>query len=190
MLGDPWELHLHPHGGSHSVPRAAGCRPTDIFSNPWTILPQRRLTAEATVGYWPNAARQTDTGMTAQPANRRCWIRVRTGAAKLLRTGSWRNISPINCKLLFFRTVFGTPGRTRTFNPRLSLPATAFAASTHRVCGLDYLFTVSGAARIVSTEPCAGCLPGSGPPTLTLSLRRFRVDWFARPQVSTGLPSA
>ena len=24
----------------------------------------------------------------------------------------------------------------------------------YRVCGLDYLFAISGAARIVSTEPC------------------------------------
>ena len=48
------------------------------------------------------------------------------------------------------------PGRTRTCNPRLSLPTTAFAASSKRVCGLDYLFAIAGAARIVSTEPCDG----------------------------------
>ncbi len=48
----------------------------------------------------------------------------------------------------------GAPGRTRTCNRRLSLPTTAFAALLTQVCGLDYLFTVSGAARIVSTEPC------------------------------------
>ena len=48
--------------------------------------------------------------------------------------------------------VFGTPGRIRTCYPRLSLPTTPFGAPYNWVCGLDYLFTVSGAARIVSTE--------------------------------------
>jgi len=47
----------------------------------------------------------------------------------------------------------GAPGRTRTCNRRLSLPTTAFAALHPQVCGLDYLFAISGAARIVSTEP-------------------------------------
>jgi len=47
----------------------------------------------------------------------------------------------------------GAPGRTRTCNIRLSLPTTAFAALLSQVWGLDYLFTVSGAARIVSTDP-------------------------------------
>ena len=47
----------------------------------------------------------------------------------------------------------GAPGRTRTCNPRLSLPTTAFAALHLQVCGLDYLFAISGAARIVSTDP-------------------------------------
>ena len=51
------------------------------------------------------------------------------------------------------RPEYGAPGRTRTCNPRLSLPTTAFAAPHVRVCGLDYLFAVSGAARIVSTDP-------------------------------------
>ena len=59
-------------------------------------------------------------------------------------------INPIN------RPEYGAPGRTRTCNPRLSLPATAFAALPTQVCGLDYLFAVSGAARIVSTDPCEG----------------------------------
>ncbi len=64
---------------------------------------------------------------------------------------------------------YGAPGRTRTCNPRLSLPTTVFTASHLRVCGLDYLFTISGAARIVSTDPSN--------PTRPLL-------------VSTGLPSA
>ena len=46
----------------------------------------------------------------------------------------------------------GAPGRTRTCNPRLSVPL-LFSQPLLRVCSLDYLFTVSGAARIVSTEP-------------------------------------
>ena len=62
--------------------------------------------------------------------------------------------------------ISGAPGRTRTCNPRLSVPTTAFTAPPQQVCGLDYLFAISGAARIVSTEP-----------------RRKR-------RVSTGLPSA
>ncbi len=47
------------------------------------------------------------------------------------------------------------PARARTWNLLLSIPATAFAASEvfFGVCGLDYLFTVSGVSRIVSTEP-------------------------------------
>jgi len=48
----------------------------------------------------------------------------------------------------------GAPGRTRTCNPRLSIPTTVFTAPFNRVCGLDYLFVISDAARIVSTEPC------------------------------------
>ena len=49
-------------------------------------------------------------------------------------------------------TMYGAPGRTRTCNHRLSLPTTVFTASL-RVCGLDYLFTITGATHIVSTEP-------------------------------------
>jgi len=49
-----------------------------------------------------------------------------------------------------------TPGRIRTCDLRISIPATAFAASgphSDGVWGLDHLFTVSGAARMASTEP-------------------------------------
>src|SRR5690606_37415569 len=47
----------------------------------------------------------------------------------------------------------GAPGRTRTCNPRLSLPPLLSQPPPRGVRGLDYLFTVSGAARIVSTDP-------------------------------------
>ena len=48
----------------------------------------------------------------------------------------------------------GAPGRTRTCNPRLSVPPLLSQPPPFRgVRGLDYLFTVSGAARIVSTDP-------------------------------------
>ena len=50
--------------------------------------------------------------------------------------------------------VFSDPSRIRTCDRQISLPTTAFAATEMiSICGLDYLFTVSGAARIVSTEP-------------------------------------
>ena len=53
-----------------------------------------------------------------------------------------------------FNPLIGAPGRTRTCNPRLSLPLLlSQPRKDFKVCGLDYLFTVSGAARIVSTEP-------------------------------------
>ncbi len=48
----------------------------------------------------------------------------------------------------------GDPDRTRTCDRLLSLPATAFAAPGRAgICGLDYLFAISGVPRIVSTEP-------------------------------------
>ena len=67
------------------------------------------------------------------------------------------------------------------------------------VCGLDYLFTVSGAARIVSTDPCKGIEPLRTP--LPSSLSPEIQEWIQTmskepsrfpglPQVSTGLPSA
>ena len=66
--------------------------------------------------------------------------------------------------------LYGTPDRTRTCNLRLSLPATVFTApatmrfgfqfvagfqihTCYQVCGLDYIFTISGGTRIVSTDP-------------------------------------
>ena len=51
--------------------------------------------------------------------------------------------------------IVGAPDRTRTCNLRLSLPATTFVASIvhDRVWGLDYIFTISGGTRIVSTDP-------------------------------------
>jgi len=54
--------------------------------------------------------------------------------------------------------MFGAPERIRTSDPRLSLPTTVFTAvlpvkTGTNICGLDHLFTVSGAARMASTEP-------------------------------------
>ena len=51
--------------------------------------------------------------------------------------------------------VFRDPDWGRTSNRLLSIPATAFAAlpSLREICGLDCIFTVSGVARAVSTEP-------------------------------------
>ena len=46
------------------------------------------------------------------------------------------------------------PDWIRTNDLLLSLPATAFAAHTMgAVWGLDYIFTIAGVPRIVSTEP-------------------------------------
>jgi hypothetical protein len=44
------------------------------------------------------------------------------------------------------------PGRNRTYDARFSLPLW-LSPPTTAVCGLDYIFTVTGAMRIVSTEP-------------------------------------
>lgn len=46
----------------------------------------------------------------------------------------------------------GVPGGIRTPDRRLSIPLW-LSPPTNVVCGLDYIFTISGAARIVSTEP-------------------------------------
>jgi len=46
------------------------------------------------------------------------------------------------------------PGRTRTCNLRISIPHQVSLTATYYVgCGLDHLFTVSGAPRMVSTDP-------------------------------------
>ena len=86
----------------------------------------------------------------------------------------------------------GTPDRTRTCNLRLSLPLqfslpcpfpttrisslntvftpklTDLNREIDLVCGLDYIFTISGGARIVSTDPAETTLklytPDSLPP--------------------------
>ncbi len=51
-------------------------------------------------------------------------------------------------------TAFGAPGRIRTCYPRLSLPLQfSLLTPSWVICGLDHLFTISGAARMASTEP-------------------------------------
>ena len=50
------------------------------------------------------------------------------------------------------------PDWIRTNDLLLSLPATGFPASPWRICGLDYIFTISGVPRVVSTEPLSGFL--------------------------------
>jgi hypothetical protein len=50
---------------------------------------------------------------------------------------------------------FCDPDWIRTNDLLLSLPTTGFPASlpVARLCGLDYIFTISGVPRVVSTEP-------------------------------------
>ena len=52
------------------------------------------------------------------------------------------------------------PDWIRTNDLLLSLPTTGFPASNLPVgiCGLDYIFTISGVPRVVSTEPLSGFL--------------------------------
>ncbi len=55
---------------------------------------------------------------------------------------------------------------SRGYPQRIFVPATAFAAAMHGVCGLDYTFTLAcavGAARLVSTPSPSGL--GSGLPS-------------------------
>ncbi|EGK14793.1 hypothetical protein HMPREF9374_0079 [Desmospora sp. 8437] len=47
---------------------------------------------------------------------------------------------------------YGIPGGIRTPDRRLSIPLW-LSPPRMIVCGLDYIFTISGAARIVSTDP-------------------------------------
>src|SRR5690606_8798913 len=69
----------------------------------------------------------------------------------------WKPTSRVSSfRLPSFGWVPGAPGRTRTCNPRLSLPLLLSQPATGtpaEVRGLDYLFTIPGAARIVSTDP-------------------------------------
>jgi hypothetical protein len=53
-----------------------------------------------------------------------------------------------------FQTQVGDPGRIRTCDSRINIPLQLSLLPTAvRICGLDYIFAISGAARIVSTEP-------------------------------------
>ena len=48
---------------------------------------------------------------------------------------------------------FRDPDWIRTNDLLLSLPTTGFPASSIGICGLDYIFTIPGVPRVVSTEP-------------------------------------
>ena len=91
---------------------------------------------------------------------------MKNGVSDGDRTHDHRNHNPelyqlsyAHHSLISVRQWFGAPCRTRTCNLRLSLPL-PLSRPFAKVCGLDYLFTVSGAARIVSTDPRTDSLAG------------------------------
>ena len=76
----------------------------------------------------------------------------------------------------------GAPERTRTSNLRLSIPL-QLSLPPCGVCGLDYIFTISGGTRIVSTDP------GVSFPLSTCGTPALRLVATLRPPVSSVLPA-